>query len=62
MILQNSRTKGTLFQIPGVFQDQGQFFQVCANPVRACLILYATLTPNFNLWMYTAQQKFSTDK
>ena len=39
----NSRTKGTFFQIPGVFQDQGQFFQVCANPVRACLILYAII-------------------
>ena len=35
-IQDNSRTKGTFFQIPGVFQDQDQFqglFQVCANPV-----------------------------
>ena len=48
MILQNSRTKGTFFK----FQDQGQIFQVCPNPVRACLILYATLTPKFNLWIY----------
>ena len=44
--------KSHFFQIPGVFQDQGQIFQVCANPVRACLILYATLTPKFNLWIY----------
>ena len=40
MILQNSRTspgQKALFQIPGVFQDQGQIqgsFQVCANPGR----------------------------
>ena len=35
MILQNSRTKDTFFQILGVFQDQGQIqglLQVCADP------------------------------
>ena len=59
MILQNSRTipgqKGTFFSSSRSFprQDQIQgFFQVCANPVRACLILYAILTPKFNLWIY----------
>ena len=49
MILQNSRT------IPGqkeFSRTNVKFFQVCANPVRACLILYAILTPKFNLWIY----------
>ena len=35
MILQNSRTKGTLFQIPGVFQDQGQFFPGLCEPCKS---------------------------
>ena len=54
MILQKSRTipgQKALFQIPGVFQDQGQIFHVCANTVRACFILYAISTPKFNLWI-----------
>ena len=42
----NSRTKGTFFQ------DQGQIFPDLCEPVRACLILYAILTPKFNLWIY----------
>ena len=48
----NSRTKGTYFQIRGVFQDQGKIDQACANSIRACLILYAILTPKFTLWIY----------
>ena len=48
----NSRTKGTFFQIRGVFQDQGKIFQVCTNSATACLILYAILIPKFTLWIY----------
>ena len=58
MILQNSRTipgQKALFSNSRSFSRQGQIqglFQVCSNPVRACLILYAILTPKFNLWIY----------
>ena len=58
----NSYFQGWFYKIPGQkalcfkFQEFSRtkvnFFQVCANPVRACLILYATLTPKFNLWIY----------
>ena len=53
--VQNSRTKGSFFSNSMSFPRQGQIqglFQVCANPVRACLILFAKLTPKFNLWIY----------
>ena len=38
-ILQNSRTNGTFFQIPGVFPDQSEIqgvFKVCAKPEYLC--------------------------
>ena len=60
--------QGWFYKILGQFQDKRHFFfkfqefsktrsnsrpfQVCSNPVRACLILYAILTPIFNLWIY----------
>ena len=54
--LQNSSTipgqKALFFQIRGVSRTKVKFFQVCANSVIACLILYAILTPKFTLWIY----------
>ena len=56
MILQNSRTilgqKTPFFKFLEFSRTKVKFFQVCANPVRACLILYAILTHKFNLWIY----------
>ena len=49
----NSRTKGTFFfKFEEFSRTKVKFFQVCANSVRACLILYAILTPKFTLWIY----------
>ena len=49
----NSRTKGTFFSKFEEFsRTKVKIFQVCANSVRACLILYAILTPKFTLWIY----------
>ena len=48
----NSRTKGTFFQIRGVFQDQGKIFPGLCELCMSMLILYAILTPKFTLWIY----------
>ena len=39
----NSRTKGTFFKFQEFSRTKVNFFQVCANPVKACLILYAII-------------------
>ena len=56
MILQISRTipgqKALFFKFQEFSWTKVNFFQFCANPVRACLILYAILTPTFKLWIY----------
>ena len=56
MILQISKTipgQKALFSNSKEFsRTKVKFFQFCANPVRACLILYAILSPKFKLWIY----------
>ena len=56
MILQNSRTipgqKALFSNYQEFSRTKVKFCQVCANPVRACLILYAISTPKYNLWIY----------
>ena len=44
----NSRTKGTFFKFEAFSRTKVKFFQVCANSVRACLILYAILNPQIH--------------
>ena len=44
--------KRHFFQIQVVFHDQGQIFRGLCEPCKSILILYATLTPKFNLWIY----------
>ena len=49
----NSRIKRhVFFKFEEFSRTKVKFFQVCANSVRACLILYAILTPKFALWIY----------
>ena len=56
MILQNSSTipgqKALFFKFEEFSRTKVNFFQVCTNSVRACLILYAILIPKFTLWIY----------
>ena len=60
MILQNSRTKVTFFKFQEFSRTKAKIFQVCENPVRACLILYAILTPKLNLWIYVVVMECRT--
>ena len=56
MILQNSRTipgqKALFSNYQEFSRTKVNFCQVCANPVRAFLILYTISTPKYNLWIY----------
>ena len=66
----NSYFQGWFYKIPGQFQDKRHFFsnsrsfpgpmsffQVCANPVRACLILYAIIC-GYMLWSWNVAHCF----
>ena len=53
----NSRSKGTFFKFQEFYRTKVKFFQVFANPVGACLILYAILTPKFNFWIFVVVMK-----
>ena len=43
----SSRTKGTFFQIPGDFQDQGQFYPGLCEPCKSMSHIIC-----HNLWIY----------
>ena len=44
--------KALFFKFEEFSRTKVNFFQVCMNSARACLILYAIFIPKFTLWIY----------